>query len=167
MPSVCVSLSNYPALGTRWGSLWQRGWHTHTWRVTVGGPVCGSKSREVKPKEAQAWASKNGYMYYETSAHSGVCVKVCVYMRAYTHTHTLTHSHSHSLSLSLSLSHTHTQTHTHIHTCIRILHTCINTCMHACMHAYSLDFHEFESYYYYDDHYYYYYSRICYKDDVG
>ena len=31
----------------------------------------GSKSREVKPKEAQAWASKNGYMYYETSAHSG------------------------------------------------------------------------------------------------
>ena len=45
--------------------------------------------------------------------------------------------------------------------------------MHACMHAYSLDFHEFESYYYdyyyyyYDDDYYYYYSRICYKDDVG
>jgi len=35
------------------------------------------------------------------------------------------------------------------------------------MHAYSLDFHEFESYYYYDDDYYYYYSRICYKDDVG
>ena len=31
----------------------------------------GSKTREVKPKEAQAWASKNGYMYYETSAHSG------------------------------------------------------------------------------------------------
>jgi len=139
MPSVCVSLSNYPALGTRWGSLWQRGWHTHTWRVTVGGPVCGSKSREVKPKEAQAWASKNGYMYYETSAHSGVCVKVCVYMRAYTHTHTLTHSHSHSLSLSLSLSlshtHTHKRTHTYIHAYVYCIHALTHACMHACMHT--------------------------------
>ncbi len=35
------------------------------------GPGACSKNREVKPKEAQAWASKNGYMYYETSAHSG------------------------------------------------------------------------------------------------
>jgi len=124
MPSVCVSLSNYPALGTRWGSLWQRGWHTHTWRVTVGGPVCGSKSREVKPKEAQAWASKNGYMYYETSAHSGVCVKVCVYMRAYTHTHTHTLTLTLSFSLSLSLSHTHTNAHTHtyMHTYIAYMH---------------------------------------------
>ena len=26
---------------------------------------------QVKNKEAQAWASKNGFMYYETSAHNG------------------------------------------------------------------------------------------------
>jgi len=86
--------------------------------------VCGSKSREVKPKEAQAWASKNGYMYYETSAHSGVCVKVCVYMRAYTHTHTHTLTLTLSFSLSLSLSHTHTNAHTHtyMHTYIAYMH---------------------------------------------
>eukprot|EP00960_Hanusia_phi_P075555 768440-Hanusia_phi.AAC.7 len=30
---------------------------------------CDSKSREVKPKEAQAWANKNGYLYFETSAN--------------------------------------------------------------------------------------------------
>mmetsp|Transcript_67890 Transcript_67890/g.99301 ORF Transcript_67890/g.99301 Transcript_67890/m.99301 type:complete len:188 (+) Transcript_67890:62-625(+) len=39
--------------------------------VVVCGNKADSKNREVKPKEAQQWASKNGYMYYETSASSG------------------------------------------------------------------------------------------------
>mmetsp|Transcript_43195 Transcript_43195/g.115555 ORF Transcript_43195/g.115555 Transcript_43195/m.115555 type:complete len:120 (-) Transcript_43195:772-1131(-) len=37
--------------------------------------VCGNKAdcktREVKPKEAQTWASKNGYPFFETSANTG------------------------------------------------------------------------------------------------
>ena len=35
-----------------------------------------SESTQVKVKEAQSWASKNGYMYYETSANSGDNVQV-------------------------------------------------------------------------------------------
>jgi hypothetical protein len=35
-----------------------------------------SASTQVKVKEAQSWASKNGYMYYETSANSGDNVQV-------------------------------------------------------------------------------------------
>mmetsp|Transcript_23511 Transcript_23511/g.76620 ORF Transcript_23511/g.76620 Transcript_23511/m.76620 type:complete len:137 (-) Transcript_23511:310-720(-) len=38
-------------------------------QVAVCGNKCDSKSREVKPKEAQAWANKNGYLYFETSAN--------------------------------------------------------------------------------------------------
>mmetsp|Transcript_32544 Transcript_32544/g.77231 ORF Transcript_32544/g.77231 Transcript_32544/m.77231 type:complete len:186 (+) Transcript_32544:402-959(+) len=37
--------------------------------------VCANKTdqkvREVKPKEAQAWAARNGYTYFETSASTG------------------------------------------------------------------------------------------------
>lgn len=40
-------------------------------QVVVCGNKCDTKNREVKVKEAQSWASKNGYMYYETSANSG------------------------------------------------------------------------------------------------
>uniref|UniRef100_A0A7S0ELM2 RJL family GTPase n=1 Tax=Hanusia phi TaxID=3032 RepID=A0A7S0ELM2_9CRYP len=38
-------------------------------QIAVCGNKCDSKSREVKPKEAQAWANKNGYLYFETSAN--------------------------------------------------------------------------------------------------
>mmetsp|Transcript_34838 Transcript_34838/g.68334 ORF Transcript_34838/g.68334 Transcript_34838/m.68334 type:complete len:200 (-) Transcript_34838:103-702(-) len=37
--------------------------------------VCANKTdakvREVKPKEAQQWAAKNGYLFFETSANTG------------------------------------------------------------------------------------------------
>ena len=44
---------------------------TRDMHVVVCGNKTDSKNREVKNKEAQGWASKHGFMYYETSAHSG------------------------------------------------------------------------------------------------
>mmetsp|Transcript_32034 Transcript_32034/g.75499 ORF Transcript_32034/g.75499 Transcript_32034/m.75499 type:complete len:188 (+) Transcript_32034:99-662(+) len=43
----------------------------HDMQVVVLANKIDSKNREVKVKEAQAWASKNGFMFYEVSASSG------------------------------------------------------------------------------------------------
>mmetsp|Transcript_49946 Transcript_49946/g.104232 ORF Transcript_49946/g.104232 Transcript_49946/m.104232 type:complete len:187 (-) Transcript_49946:7-567(-) len=43
--------------------------------VVVCGNKTDSKNREVKPKEGQAWAAKNGYLYFETSASTGEAVQ--------------------------------------------------------------------------------------------
>lgn len=45
-------------------------------QVVVCANKTDQKSREVKPKEAQAWAARNGYTYFETSASTGDNVQV-------------------------------------------------------------------------------------------